>query len=231
MIIRHNKTFVFASLLMTLGSMPATAENLLNTPLLFNNHYGKADFMTPAELEVIMEINRVRTDPAGYARKYLAPLREYYQGALFRYPGKIAIRTKEGVAALDECIRELEYSNPAPALSPCPGLTFAARDLVRDQGETGMTGHKGSDGSSIAVRISRYGQWYGPAAENIAYGLGDAREIVIAWLVDDGVAGRGHRINLLNGELYKAGVHIGPHRRYNDMCVMDFASSYVTKKP
>ncbi|NTV01984.1 MAG: CAP domain-containing protein [Chlorobiaceae bacterium] len=178
---------------------------------------------------VVAEINLLRSDPAGYGRKYLLPLRKLYQGGLLCYPGSIPMRTREGVSALDECLRELERTGPLPGLSASRGLTLAARDHVQDQGPTGTIGHTGSDGSSLTSRIERYGQWDLSAGENISYGYRDARKILIALLIDDGVASRGHRKNLLNGSFRTVGVDVGPHRVYGDMCVMDFAGGYRSR--
>lgn len=194
-------------------------------------HVAGADYLSPDEREVLAEINLMRRDPARYARLRLEPLRACFHGKLFFQPGVTALplRTREGVAALDECIRELENTEPMPPLSPSGGLTLAAREMTREQGATTRTGHIGSHGSTMPERIERYGQWRNAIAENISYGLQTPREIVAFLLIDDGVSDRGHRKNLLNGKLNRVGVSIGPHRRYNAMCVMDFAAGYTTK--
>jgi len=185
-----------------------------------------AYYLSETEREVIVEINLMRADPARYAQKYLVPLRPYFQGNLLKYPGRVPIATNEGIQALEECIRELEHARPISRLSPCKGLSLAARDHVQDQARTGATGHIGSDGSSMDARLNRYGRWDVSAAENISYGFNDARKIVTALLIDDGVQSRGHRKNLLNGSYRFVGVDIGPHRVYREMCVMDFAGEY-----
>jgi uncharacterized protein YkwD len=46
---------------------------------------------------------------------------------------------------------------------------------------------------------------------------------VIGLLVDDGVASRGHRQNLLNPVFKYAGVGCGRHATYKEMCVIDLA--------
>jgi uncharacterized protein YkwD len=188
-----------------------------------------ADYMTQTERDVVVEINKMRSDPALYSKKYIVPLRAYYDGKLLKYPGKIAIATSEGASALEECIRELEHAKPASCMSPRKGLTLAARDHAQDQGRTGATGHNGSDGSSIVTRINRYGSWQLSAGENISYGYNEARAIVVALLIDDGVPSRGHRKNLLNNSFNLIGVDIGPHRVYGEVCVMDFAGGYTSK--
>jgi uncharacterized protein YkwD len=184
------------------------------------------EYLTDNERQVIIEINMARTDPAEYARSFLVPLRSYYRDTLLQYPGEIAILTHEGIGALDECIRELHVTKPLSSLSPMRGLTLAARDQARDQAITGATGHTGSDRSTPIDRINRYGQWDISAGENIDYGNGDARRIVTSQLIDDGVASRGHRMNLLSRSFKFVGVSVGAHDVYRHMCVMDFAGSY-----
>ncbi|ACF11756.1 SCP-like extracellular [Chlorobaculum parvum NCIB 8327] len=190
------------------------------------HHFNNEPYLNRTELAIITEINLLRSDPAGYARQYLAPLRKYYNGNLLQLPGKLPIRTREGVDALEECINELENTRPMRPLLPSKGLTLAARDLVQDQGLTRTTGHTGNDGSSMSDRIERYGQWDGCIAENLAYGFDDARQVIVGLLIDDGVLSRGHRKNMLNGTFSYVGVKIGPHRRFNTMCVMEFAAQY-----
>lgn len=184
------------------------------------------NYLTDSEKKVIIEINMVRTNPADYARKFLVPLRSYYRKKLLQYPGENAIQTKEGIRALDECIKELQVTKPLPSLYPKKGLALAARDHVRDHSKTGATGHTGSDKSTLINRIGRYGKWSISVGENIDYGNKDARRIVASMLIDDGVTSRGHRINLLDGKFKFVGVSVGPHKVYGHMCVIDFAGSY-----
>jgi uncharacterized protein YkwD len=110
------------------------------------------------------------------------------------------------------------------------GLAAAAADHVRDQGPTGGLEHRGTDKSDPARRASRHGRWLGAMAENIAYGENPAREVVIQLLVDDGVPDRGHRDNILDPGWTVEGVACGPHRRYEQMCVMDLAARYVERR-
>ena len=57
-----------------------------------------------------------------------------------------------------------------PAYEWDEGLTSAARDHANDIGPKGITGHTGSDGSSMTDRIERYGEWMGHIGENISFG-------------------------------------------------------------
>jgi uncharacterized protein YkwD len=74
--------------------------------------------------------------------------------------------------------------------------------------------------------MNRYGTWLDNVAENIAYGGYSTRGVVIQLIVDDGVPGREHRVNMFNSDYRYVGVGCGPHARLHDMCVMDFAARY-----
>jgi uncharacterized protein YkwD len=185
-----------------------------------------AEYLTKTEREVIIELNMMRTDPPAYARHFLEPMKQLYRGKLLQYPGEIAIATSEGVAALEECIKALSGAKPLRPFSPKKGLTLAARYHAKDQAETGAIGHAGSDGSTIISRVNRYGRWSVSVGENIDYGNDDARRIVSALLIDDGVPSRGHRKNMLDAGFRFVGVAAGSHNVYRHMCVMDFAGAY-----
>lgn len=186
-------------------------------------------YLTSFEKEIILEINKLRSDPARYATEFIAPLAKQYKQKLLYYPGDMPLLTQEGVSALNECIRELKRQSPLHPLYPDYKLTKAARDHVKDQSKTGRTGHIGSDRSGMRDRIERYGTWQTRIAENIAYGGNSARQIIIYLLIDDGIRDRGHRENFLNPELKIVGVATGRHPEYGIMSVMDFAGSIKSK--
>jgi hypothetical protein len=182
------------------------------------------EYLSPVERAIVLELNKVRTDPARYARLYIGPMRERFDGTVLRYPGAIPIRTEEGVAAVEECYRELLRATPVGPLQPREGLSRAAEDHARDQGPRGALGHTGSDGSSPGDRVRRYETDLSTWGENVAYGWDRAARIVYALLVDDGVRDRGHRENIMNPRYTSIGVAVGPHRRYEHVMVMEFAA-------
>ena len=184
-------------------------------------------YLTTLEKDVILELNKVRSDPALYAESYVKPMQKYYDGTYLKYPGEITIRTREGVNAVNECYKVLKSYKAVGLLYPSLGMTKAARDLVADQGPTGATGHKGSDGSSSSIRMNRYGKWDKAAGENIDYGNYIAQRIVLSLIIDDGVPSRGHRINIMNPIFEVIGVATGKHAGYRRMCVMDLAGAYT----
>lgn len=185
-----------------------------------------ADYLSELEQEVIHELNKVRSDPKRYAEQYMEELRSAFKGKLLTFEGQIPILTKEGVAPLNECIRVLKKTPPRPNLHPAKGLAKAAQELVGDQQRNGKVGHVSSKGANPQKRIEKYGKWDVCASEDISYGDFNARQIVIALLIDDGVPSRGHRENILNPCSRFAGVAKGSHPTYKSMCVIDYAGNY-----
>ena len=210
------------------GSIIKTADGSdWNNSLL--NTAASASYLSSLEKEIILEINKLRSNPSKYAREYIAPLANNYKEKYLFYPGNKPLPTKEGVRALHECVRVLKKQSPLSLVHPSKGLTKAALDHVKDQTVTGYTGHKGSDNSGFRERIERYGKWDVRIAENIAYGGSSARQIVIYLLIDDGIKSRGHRKNFLDPNFNKIGVATGKHPSYGIMSVMDFAGSFKSK--
>ncbi len=186
-------------------------------------------YLDKQEQKIILELNKVRSNPKQFAEEYLEELQAYFDGQIFTYPGRTPIVTKEGVSPLKECIEILKKTEGMSMLKPSDGLSKASALLTNDQQKKGEIGHIASDGSTPVNRVKRYGEWNICLAENIAYGSFDPRQIVISLLIDDGVPDRGHRKNILDPCFQFVGVSFGNHPTYQSMCVMDFAGDYKTK--
>ena len=182
--------------------------------------------MSALETDIVRELNLARTQPAQYAT-HLQELLGRFQGNDVMFTHGRMVRTQEGPAAVEEAIRFLRTQVPLPPLKASAGLMLGARDHARDQGRTGQTGHVGSDGSEPADRVSRHGRWTESVGENISYGPENARDIVMALMVDDGVPTRGHRTNMYRGAFRRVGVAVGTHPRFGIVCVMNFANGFV----
>ena len=173
-------------------------------------------------LEVIAELNRVRTNPQEYAA-YLEQHRSLYTAeGYLKQAGKPMLRTHEGVAALDEAIRELSHARAQAPLSASDMLVGSGRLLIDEQSRNGDTGH----GSFPFDRMARAGVVNGARGEDVAYGAHTAEQIVYNLVVDDGVRDRGHRRNIMQTMFNQAGVSVGSHPVYGTMCVIDFAGGY-----
>jgi hypothetical protein len=163
---------------------------------------------TALELAVVEELNLVRADPKGYAKKYL--------------------KGSKGAAA-KECYEELLKTKAVPLLTASVGMSLAAMELVRDQEKNGKVSHNTSDGATPFERMERYGSWKSGAGENVSYGMDTARAIVLQLLIDKGVPSRGHRKNIMNPLFRVVGVAAGGHKIYSHMFVMDFAGGFEDK--
>lgn len=181
------------------------------------------------EREVIFELNKVRSNPARYSKLYLEPLYSAYKGKIFSYPGQEPTLTKEGNGALMECIVVLRKTSSMPLLQPVKGLTKSARMLVEDQ-QFGGIGHITRNGSTPQKRMEMYGEWDVASAEDLTYGNFEARQIVIALLIDDDVPDRAHRHNILNPNFHFVGVATGKHPSYKIMCAIDYAGDYKNRE-
>lgn len=177
---------------------------------------------------IIQEMNLARQNPTLYAT-FVEQARQNYSGSVCSMPGNVRLRTREGVRALNDAIRFLHRAKPQPPLALSPGLCLAAADHCREQAG-GAMGHYGSHGSDPGNRINRYGVVSQGWAENIAYGHRTAREIVLAFIVDDGVRNRGHRKNIFSSTYNVAGAAYGPHARFGSVCSIDFASGYAENR-
>ena len=190
-------------------------------------------YLSLFEKDFILEMNKVRTDPKKYARLYIEPLLDYYYGANRLESGWL-IETNEGISAVNDCIVFLNRANNLGLLYPEIGLFLAAQDHINDQGYTGQIGHEGSNRSTPDGRMRRHGTFgtLWAFGENIYYTTSrviTARDIVIIFLINDGVPDRGHRLNIMNRVFVQTGVSVGSgldQELFDTMCVITYAYGF-----
>jgi uncharacterized protein YkwD len=127
-------------------------------------------------------------------------------------------------AAEKSLIAFLEQQQPLSLLYPSEKLFKSSEFHAKDMGATGKTGHSSSDNTSFEKRLKRYWK-YSLAGENCSYGPSDPIEIVFQLMIDEGVSGYGHRMNIFDKEYLFVGTSIKPHNRYGWNTVMDFGGS------
>jgi len=180
---------------------------------------GAAAASSRFEAGVLAELNHFRSDPAAYA-DFLRDYRPRFEGKLLiaEEGSEIDIMTNEGVAAVDEAIRDLRHEKPLPEMTWSDTLARAAADHVAAQSRSGAVGHY-TNGRGPGERMKARGG--GPYVnEVITYGHHSPEGVVDQLLIDDGVPGRGHRHSLLRPTHRYAGVGCGTHRVHRTMCVI-----------
>lgn len=104
---------------------------------------------------------------------------ERFEGDLLKNPGKTTLRTKEGAAAVQECIAHLEKQEKIGKLHWNHELAQAAQDHVSDIGPKGMVQHESSDGTTVKERLKKYGKVISCYGENLSFHCETALEVVL----------------------------------------------------
>jgi uncharacterized protein YkwD len=181
--------------------------------------------MEALEAALIEELGLMRSNPAAYM-DVLSEFRTMYRGQVVTVPGYMAVRTHEGVAAVDDAIAMAGATPPMPKLTRSPGLSRSARAYAFQLGHETSLGRGNDDSITLHGRLDAYGRVDGMFAENVGAVYRDARLMLLELFVDDGVDTRVHRYNMIGSMFRVVGVGCAPHPKYDVVCVMDFAESY-----
>ena len=172
-------------------------------------------YLDDEEKNLVLAHNLVRYDPGKFARQYVTEYITYFEGKEFHYPGRdLIMLTEEGVEPAEELYWELLNTEPVGILFPSQGLHEAAVShadyLVRNK----TRGHGGQGG--LVARIEREGDWDRQIGENIAYGSFSPHDALMYMLINDNVADRTHRQNILNPGFRFIGVAMDYHPLFPD---------------
>lgn len=198
---------------------------LLAVPRIVAGEPQSTGQLSALEREIVREVNLARSDPRQYAL-WLEQWSTFYKDRRIERPGKPTILTEEGAAAVEEAIGYLRSIGSRPTLTLSAGMSRGAKDHANEMGAAGALGHRGLYGSWPTQRINRYGRWREAVGENIYYGEGTAREIVMWLIIDDAIPGRDHRRTMFNPLFHVIGVGCGAHTTYGTMCVLTFAGGF-----
>ena len=157
---------------------------------------------TALEPEILAEINRVRTNPQGYAQ-WLEEQQQYYDGIWLRLPGEKPVRTNKGRKALSEAIAVLKAQQPLPPLSVAEGTAATATSKLEN--------------FATANNI-----------QYISYGRVTAKGIVMGLVVDELFPDRRRRNSLLDPEAENTGVVCKPDPRYARVCAIAYSDTATT---
>lgn len=207
-------------------------KSLIILPLLvvFLIPQTKAPALATNEQALVDEINLARANPSAYIT-YLEEYRKYYKDKTVKFPDGYEQPTVEGVRALNEAIAFLRTLKPLPPYQVSKGLTAGAKVHLDDMLKSQISGHRGSDGSRLEDRLSRFGTWDVSVGENIVYESRKARNDVIGMIIDDGVSNRGHRRNIFSAQHRVLGIASGQLEKSKTMYVLTFAGRFADRLP
>ncbi len=194
------------------------------------NTAATARYLSDTEKNMVLAHNLIRYNPSKFAELYVSEYISYYQDKHFHYPGRNEIiLTHEGVKPARELYRELLRAKPLPLFYPSEKLSRAAKSHANYQSRTGQMGHEGQGG--MRARIEREGKWETLIGENLAYGSWSGHDAVIGLMIDDGVPGRGHRVNILTPEFRVVGLGQAPHPEFpGGVYVIKYAGGFEDVK-
>lgn len=203
--------FVFAAVVLPLSSQEMDREaSSASGPVQAADPYDRY------QLAVLSEVNLARTDPRIYAQTRLES--EYRN------------RTDNGAYAL------LVRAAPVSPLTLNPLLSKAASGYAAFLAEKNRFGH--NEQGTPFQRMNKEGYRYSTAGENIACGSFPQQNALLEpekaavvfvkqWIIDKGVAGVGHRKNILSPMFREIGVGFGRNERstYVNYTVQDFGTA------
>lgn len=184
--------------------------------------------LSTLELALVEEINLARREPQTFVG-FLNEYRRATTGTVISLPNRIAWQTNEGAPAIDEAIGEMQTVSNLKPLEIADQLSAAASMQLKDLQEDASLGHLGKNGSTLKVRLAQFGV-VGKSSENICHRAKTAREVVMIFIIDDGVKSRMHRKNVLNPAYKKIGVACGSGKDQESLCVAVFAENLKDTK-
>jgi len=174
--------------------------------------------------EVVVEINKLRSNPGAYFTEVARGLRETLENSVAKFPDGTKLDVG-GDAALQQLEQIGKGLQRLPEIQLSPELARSCRDHVSDMNANSFADHIGSDNSTPETRVLRYVEYDEHCAENIAFGMATAREVVWYMCVDETQRG-----SLLNAALKWAGCACGSHPSSHRVAVVLFADRVIPKE-
>lgn len=171
--------------------------------------------------DIYHDLNEIRMKPVSYVQ-FLEERKSSYFDNCVR-SGEQLVKSLEGVAPLDELIHDLGVPVSGQPLKWSFELHTAADLFAQNIGEQNLTGHTDSNGCNLEARLSKLCRVRGKVTELIQLSGAESREILTELLVDDGLATRSRRRNLLDPEFTTVGIGVAPHKVHGHVTVIILA--------
>lgn len=196
----HFSFIVFLSVLGAGYAQPRANQFFSEREIIAANTAKDVGYLSDEEKDIFLYTNLARKYPQKFHSLFVA---------FAQYEGKeSAIRNNNYYKSLSKELRQME---PVQTIYPDRPMFELASCWADESGRLGLVGHerktcvKGYDG------------------ENCAYGYETGLEIVMQLLIDEGVPGYGHRVNMLYPDWKGMGAAIRPHKNYRFTGVQNFA--------
>lgn len=179
--------------------------------------------------EVIIETNRIRTNPKAYIpilERYLENFDDYI---LTRPDKNECIETQEGPRAYKEAIEFLKNQKPINEIEFDEEASKVAEEYAKILSNSGEEDN-GEDEHHIEERVDKYLEYDYAISENIDFGGSTGVEVIVNLLVDDGVKLRTHRENLFSNKFQYYGVAVVTHPEYDYCTVIDYFGDILSYK-
>ena len=168
-------------------------------------------------LNLVNEINKLRSNPPAYGDKLLS-FKSCFKDFVVKFPGqKVGMQTQEGFAAYEEAAKHLKTLKPISDMSASKGLCRIAKDYLAKMSECSPEEVENIEIDSI---IKKYGKFKGTFNNAMDFGSDTPELVVVNLVVSDGDPSRANRDLLLNPELKRIGIANGKHKGYGSLTII-----------
>ena len=179
--------------------------------------------------QVIIETNRIRTNPKAYIPILEKYLENFDDNILTRPDKNECIETQEGPKAYKEAIEFLKNQKPINEIEFDEEASKVAEEYAKVLSNSGEE-ENGEDEFHIEQRVEKYLDYDYAISENIDFGGSTGVEVIVNLLVDDGVKLRTHRENLFSDKFQYYGVAVSTHPEYDYCTVIDYFGDIISYK-
>ena len=179
--------------------------------------------------QVIIETNRIRTNPKAYIPILEKYLENFDDNILTRPDKNECIETQEGPKAYKEAIEFLKNQKPINEIEFDEEASKVAEEYAKVLSNSGEE-ENGEDEFHIEQRVEKYLDYDYAISENIDFGGSNGIEVIVNLLVDDGVKLRTHRENLFSNKFQYYGVAVATHPEYDYCTVIDYFGDIISYK-
>lgn len=167
---------------------------------------------------LLAKINEFRRNPSAYSAMIQKRKAEYKDKSFVDFSGT-KFKSQEGVAPVDELLTEMAAWKPQPEVVIDPDIQRCAQRHCDWLCENNKLSHLGDQGSTIGKRVDGIGHWAGKLNELICVQCKTPDDVLVKWLIDDGVEMRDDR-EALTWAHKKVGIGINPNHKTHGLCIV-----------